>query len=371
MIVTSVKKEDLTQALKACKTLLLFQATDTPLLLEAAGNGLVLSTSGGGASVRSFVHGNVEEEGSTVIDLNHLTSLHLTGATTSFKSVKKQIQIRSGRGVYKIGASNGKVKSIQIPEPSKNTVEIQAALLRAAIRAVWFKHDDSGTGDIRIVFGKGQLRTETADEFRGVMYRQTVSNWKDSPLSKAVLPKKSADAIISAFDPNDTLYLEITASSFRMYSDESFVAIPLVTDSDLPNVAGMLKDQMQNLQKTTVFQIRSGDLSKMTKSATSVLDKKDSEKLAAAQTFLTVKGGKLTLKTEGDIGAFQTQVSYAAFEGAETELVVLSKSMADLVELAKNSGEEIAVEIWGEDMVMLRNVQGEHRSIYAFPQIRV
>lgn len=371
MIVTDLPKEGLTQALKACKTLLLFQATDTPLLLEAAGDGLVMSATGGGALVRTLVPGKVQEEGSAVIDLNHLLSLHLTGKTTSIKSLKKQVQVRSGRGVYTVGASTENVKSIKVPKPSEKTIEVQAAFLRSAIRAVWFKHDDSGTGDIRIIFGKGMLRTETADEFRGVMYRKSVPQWKESPLSKAVLPKKSADAIIGAFDPDDTLYLEVTNTSFRMYSDECYVAIPLVTDSELPNVAGMLKEQMEQLKKTTVFHIGTGDLSRMTKSATSVLDRKDSEKLAAAQTFLTVKGGKFVMKTQGDIGSFQTQVGYDSFKGKETEFVVLSKNLADLVELAKNSGEEIAIEVWGEDLVMLRNVQGDYRSVYAFPQVRV
>jgi len=373
MHATDLKKEGLDQALKACKALLLFQASDTPLLLETADDGLVLSASGGGAIVRTLVPGKVEEEGSAVIDLNHLLSLHLTGKRNSFKSVKKQIQIRSDRAFYKVGAAAEKVKPIKMPKPGNRTVEIHAALLRSAIRAIWFKHDDSGTGDIRIVFGKGQLRTETADEFRGVMYRKVMKPWKDHPLSKAVLPKKSADAIIGAFDPDDTLYLEVTSTSFRMYSDECYVAIPLVTDSDLPNVARMLKDQMENLTKTTVFNVGADDLSKMTKSATSVLDKKDTEKLAAAQTFLTVKGGKFIMKTEGDIGSFSTQVPYSSdsFKGKETEFVVLSKNLADLVELAKNTGEELLVEVWGEDLVMLRNVQGDYRSIYAFPQVRM
>lgn len=370
MIVTEIPKEGLTQALKACKTLLLFQATDTPLLLEAAENGLVLSATGGGAVVRTLIPGKVGEEGSAVIDLNHLMSLHLTGKTTSFKSTKKQVQIKSGRGLYTVSASTEKVKPIKMPTPSERTVEVQAALLRSAIRAIWFKHDDSGTGDIRIVFGKGQLRTETADEFRGVVYRRKVASWQDNAVSKAVLPKKSADAIIGAFDPNDTLYLEVTATSFRMYSDECYVAIPLVTDSELPNVTGMLKEQMTQLKKTTVFHVGAGDLSKMTKSATSVLDKKDSEKLAAAQTFLTVKGGNFVMQTRGDIGSFKTHAPYDSFQGAETEFTVLSKNLADLVELAKNSGEEIAVEVWGEDLVMLRNVTGDYQSIYAFPQVR-
>jgi DNA polymerase III sliding clamp (beta) subunit (PCNA family) len=371
MHATDLKKEGLSQALKACKTLLLFQATDTPLLLEANSDGLVLSATGGGALVRTLVPGKVEEEGSAVIDLNHLMSLHLTGKTTSFKSTKKLINVRSGRGLYKVGSSVETVKPIKMPKPGDRTVEIQAAFLRAAIRAIWFKHDDSGTGDIRIVFGKGQLRTETADEFRGVMYRKPMPGWKDLPLFKAVLPKKSADAIIGAFDPNDTLWLEVTATSFRMYSDDCYVAIPLVTDSDLPNVASMLKEQMGQLKKTTVFHVNADDLSKMTKSATSVLDKKDTEKLAAAQTFLTVKDGKFVMKTDGDIGSFQTQVPYDSFKGKEAEFVVLSKNLADLVELAKNSGEDISVEVWGEDLVMLRNVQGDYRSIYAFPQVRV
>ncbi|NIT79728.1 MAG: hypothetical protein GWN58_33770 [Anaerolineae bacterium] len=373
MHATDLKKESLDQALKACKALLLFQATDTPLLLETTDDGLVLSATGGGAIVRTLVHGKVEAEGSAVIDLNHLLSLHLTGKTTSFKSTKKQVMIRSGRGQYKIGASTEQAKTIKMPKPGERTVEVHAALLRSAIRAIWFKHDDSGTGDIRIVFGKGQLRAETADEFRGVMYRKVMSNWKNHPMSKAVLPKKSADAILGAFDPDDTLYLEVTSTSFRMYSDECYVAIPLVTDSDLPNVAGMLKEQMAQLKKTTVFQVGSGDLSKMTKSATSVLDKKDTEKLAAAQTHLTVKGGKFVMKTEGDIGSFQTQVPYSSesFKGKEAEFVVLSKNLADLVELAKHTGTDLSVEIWGEDLVMLRNVEGDYRSIYAFPQVRV
>lgn len=373
MHATDLKKEGLDQALKACKALLLFQATDTPLLLETADDGLVLSARGGGALVRTFVPGKIEREGSTVIDLNHLLSLHLTGKTASFKATKRQVEIRSGRGQYKVGASTETTKTIKVPKPGDNTVEVHAALLRAAIRAIWFKHDDSGTGDIRIVFGKGVLRTETADEFRGVMYRRQMSNWKNTPLSKAVLPKKSADAILGAFDPDDTLYLEVTATSFRMYSDECYVAIPLVTDSDLPNVAGMLKEQMNQLKKTTVFHVGAADLSKMTKSATSVLDKKDTEKLAAAQTHLKVAGGKFVMKTEGDIGSFQTQVPYSSdsFKGKETDFVVLSKNLADLVELAKHTGEELSVEVWGEDLVMLRNVQGDYRSIYAFPQVRV
>jgi hypothetical protein len=133
----------------------------------------------------------------------------------------------------------------------------------------------------------------------------------------------------------------------------------------------MLKEQMGQLKKTTMFHVGAEDLSKMTKSATSVLDKKDTEKLAAAQTFLTVKGGKFVMKTEGDIGSFQTQVPYDSFKGKEAQFVVLSKNLADLVELAKNTGEDISVEVWGEDLVMLRNVQGDYRSIYAFPQVRV
>lgn len=371
MNTTELKKESLNQALKACKTLLLFQASETPLLLESGDGGMVMSATGGGALVRSFIPGTVEEEGSAVIDMNHLLSLHLTGKTTSFKSIKKQVQIKSGRGIYKIGVSTEETKPIKMPKPGDRTVEVQAAILRAAIKAIWFKHDDSGTGDIRIVFGKGQLRTETADEFRGVVYRRPMSSWTDKPISKAVLPKKSADAILAAFDPDDTLYLEVTTTSFRMYSDECYVAIPLVTDSDLPNVASMLKEQMAQLKKTTVFHVNSGDLSRMTKSATSVLDRKDSEKLAAAQAHLTVKGGNFLMKTEGDIGSFQTHVPYDSFQGKETEIVVLSKNLADLVELAKNTGEDISVEVWGEDLVMLRNVSGDYRSIYAFPQVRM
>lgn len=369
MNVTGINRKDLDQALKACRTLLLFQATDTPLLVEATDSGLMLSATGGGASVRTFIPCEVEQEGPTVIDLNHLLSLHLKGKNTSMKSSKKQIQIRSGRGLFKVAASTGNPKEVSLPTPSKKAVEIQSALLRAAIKAVWFKHDDSGTGDIRIVFGKGGLRTETADELRGVLYKQKMDNWKDAPLSKAILPKKSADAILSAFDPNDTLYLEVTSSTFRMYNDEHYVAIPLVTDSDLPNVAVTLKDQMTELKKVASFTVEADDLSKTTMGATSVLDKKDAEKMASARTVIRVKDSHLTLKTDGDIGSFQTQVPYSDHQGKELEFTVLAKNLADLVAIAKNTGESLLMEVWGSALVMIRNVSGKYKSVYAFPQI--
>lgn len=79
------------------------------------------------------------------------------------------------------------------------------------------------------------------------------------------------------------------------------------------------------------------------------------------------------MKTEGDIGSFQTAMPYSqdTFKGEEIEFTVLAKNLADLVELAKNTGDEIQVEVWGQDLVMLRNVQGGYRSIYAFPQVNL
>jgi len=371
MIVTDLKKEGIAQALKACRTLLLFQSTEIPLRLETDKDGLVLSASGGGSHVRVLVPGNVEGEGSAVIDLNHLLSLHLEGKTTTIKALKKQIEIRSGRGLYKITQSASESKRVSIPKPGDKTVELQAAHLRTAVKAVWFKHDDSGTGDLRLVFGKGVLRAETADEFRGVMYRRPFKEWDKIPLSKAILPKKSADAIISSFDPDDTLYIEVTSSSFRMYSDVAFVAIPLVTDSGLPNVASMLKEQVAQLKKTSQFQVGAGDLSRMTKAATSVIDKKDAEKLAAAHAYLVGQESRFQLRSSGDIGSFQTQVPAESFQGEPFKVCVLAKNLADLVELAKNTGESLSIEIWGTDLVMLRNVGGGYRSIYAFPQVQV
>lgn len=370
MHITEIKTADLKQALKACKTLLLFQAADIPLRVDVTDDGLVLSGSGGGSLVRAFVEGNVKETGHTTLDLGHVLGLHLSGKNSSIKTLKKQVELRSGRGLYKLGILAEEAKPVKTPKPTSKTVQTDVPVLRSAIKAIWFGHDDSGSGDIRLVFGKGKLRAETADEFRGVVYSKPLPTWKTKPLCKAVLPKKSADSILSCFERDAQIWMETTETSLRLYTDETYVSIPLVSDSSLPNVATAIRDQQKSADKTTTFTLVARDLSDITKAATSVLDKSDAEKIAAAHAHLKAKDGRFTLQSSGDIGSFATQVPTGTFSGAESEICVLAKNLADLVDLAKNTGDDLKIEFWGEQFVMLRSVGTDYRSVYVFPQVR-
>ncbi len=369
--VSGMSKEGLSRALDLCKALALFKTKDAVSLgLTSVKGGLIFSAESGGCTIRSLVEGKTEGAGSVTLDLENLIRLNLVGKTASIRLVKGKVEVHSGHATYKLTKIKGETKLPTIPKQTDATTNVQAGVLSAALKSVWFSHDDSGTGDVRVLWGKGKLRVETADEFRGVTFSKPMPIWKDLPLQKVVLPKKTLDAITKCFSSEDIVNLDITSSKMRLYTEDDFISVPLLTTSDLPSVGSTLRAKLDELKKSTVTcSLASGELKELTRAALTVL--RDEKKYVSAHFIFEVKDKHLHLQTEGDIGSFVSKIPVKIEEGSTARACVLCRSVKDMSSLvAATSGDEIVVEIWKKDLVVLRNTDRDFSTTYAIVQVR-
>jgi DNA polymerase III sliding clamp (beta) subunit (PCNA family) len=367
--VTGMEREDLSRTLDLCKLLSLFKSKDTvSLSLNATSDGLIISGESGGCIIRSLLPGKTEAKGSTLIDLETLLNLSLVGKTASIKVAKGKIEIRSGHANYKISKVVGTPTLPSIPKPNKETVNIQAGVFTSALKAIWFSQDDSGTKDLRILWGKGKLRMETSDEFRGVTYLKPMPVWKEFPLKKAVLSKKTLDAMTKCFMSEDIVNLDLSSSKLRFYTSDRYLEVPVITTSDLPQVGSVLQAKLEQLKKSTVSCSLDGkELKVLTKAAMTVL--RDAKKYASAHFLVEVKDEFLKIQTEGDIGSFTSRIPITEKKGEMGTARVLCRSIKDIASLAAASGEEIQAEIWRKDLLVLKSKDRDFQTMYAIVQV--
>ena len=374
MHIKNLDKDDLDRALNMCKALSLFATSEVALTLaaddEAKVEGLLLCAQSGGCTVRSLLPGKIEETGTLLVDLDHLLSLKLFGSKSSFRLRDDKVEIRSGRAAYKVSQQKGKPQIVGIPKPERDTVQITAGLVSSALKTIWFKHDDSGSGDVRLGWGRGRFRMETADEFRGVVFDRAMPVWSDVPVNMTVMPKKILEAILTCFPKEELVYIDVTKSAIRMYSDISYVSVPRVTASGLVKVSKVISEQTKRLKTcTSSMRLESRDFAELTKAAASVIQ--DSEKYAVARVYIVVEDGKLGFRTDGDIGSFQTRIPVEEMKGKNVKACVLCRALKDLANLAANASEDgVRFEVWRKELIILRNTGKNFKTTFCIPQLQ-
>jgi len=370
MQIKELEKKNLDRILRMCKVLEIFQTKEINLTLAAEEDGLLLSASSGGCTVRGKVCGKGIEEGSVLVDMDHLTGLHLLGGRTAMRRNRSNLEIQSGRANYKMGLISGKTRVFGVPAGDRGTVQVEVGVLLSALKTIWFSHDDSGTNDLRLGWGKGRFMMETADEFRGVVYDKKMPMWLDKPISKAVVPKKVLDTVLSCFPKEQLINLDVTESTLRVYDDENYISVPLVTTSALPNVRQVIQSQIKRLKTSTAtMKVEGRDFADLTSAAASVIQ--DNKKYVTAQALLTVDNEHISMRTEGDVGSFATNIPVEEMKGVKAKAVVLCRSLKSLSSLASDaSKDEIQFEVWKRDLIVLRNLGKEYRALFAIPQLQ-
>jgi hypothetical protein len=370
MQVKELEKKNLDRVLKMCKVLMIFQTKEIVLTLAVEEDGLVLSASSGGCIVRGKVYGKGTEIGTALVDMDHLMGLHLLGGRTAMRLNRSKLEIQSGRANYKVSQVKGKSRVYGVPTSDKATVQVEAGVLLSAIKTIWFSHDDSGTNDLRMGWGKGRFRMETADEFRGVVYDKKMPMWDSKPISKAIVPKKVIDGILSCFPKDQLINLDVTESALRVYDDENYISVPLVTTSALPEVRQVITAQTKRLKRSTANMMVEGrDFADLTGAAASVIQ--DNKKYASAQAVLEVSDGHISMRTEGDVGSFATRIPVNDLKGKKAKAVVLCRSLKSLSSLASDaSGDGIQFEVWQRDLIVLKNTGKDYRALFAIPQLQ-
>lgn len=373
MIVKNIQVKDLNRAISIAKALLYLPGADTALTLRAKGSKLYITADTAGTKIRATIECKVEKKGECLVDMNHLSAPHLRGKELTLKKTGTKLDIRCSRSLYSLSLIEGESVPVRVPKPGKNTLQLPVSVLGQAIKNIWFSHGDDGTGDLRFVWSKGKLLAETADAFKGCTWTLPMPLWKNikKPV-RVVLKKQIADVVATSFNKDEQVYVDITDSNLRLYTDDALVSVPHVTTTNLLDVKSTIKSRLSQLQMRCGFHIDSEELSEIAYAAASVVE--ETAKLNSVQTFLTINGSKkeIAISAEGDIGSFSTKAKISEYKSTTKKIIkvaVLSKQLKDLVDIAAKTGKEIKLEVWSKSMVILRNVEGDFQTVCSFQQV--
>lgn len=378
MKVEGISRSDLDKALKIVKSLMYFPGADTSIVLSSVKKtkSLTLSADTANHRVRASVAvEKVLEEGDTMVEVAHLYGLHLTGKSVTMETVGENLIIKSGRGKYKLITVEGEPKVVPMPEADTSVV-VEVGLLQKGLSCIWFGQDDTGSGDVRLSFGRGKLIIETSDKYCGASFSRAIPSLKKIvPPRRVVLSKKTVDTVLSAFDKEESISVKVSESTATFMNDVSFIELPLVTDTKLPDVTGMIKSRTDRSRLGGTITLNAGRLVEVAASAASVVE--EAAKFKSVQTFLTIKKGKkgpvLMVEAEGDIGSYSSSVvaTGASKSDKAIRFSVLSRHLSNLILPASRASDSITLEVWGKKsngMVAIKSTDSNNKVVYLFPQ---
>jgi len=373
MIVSKLAAKDLAKALKVARAMIYFPGADTTLTLTTVGKDkLTLMAETAGARVRSTVPCSVDKAGTVLIEMTHLSGLHLTGKTIKIEGNKHKIKIRSGRGSYQLDAAEGDAKDVAIPKDDSQ-FQVEVGILLQAINISWFGHEDAAkdtSDDVRLILGKGKLILENSDRWRGVTYTKPIKPWAAiKPAVRAVMKKGVLEAILKSFDKEATVNIRVSDDTLTLYTSDSLVEHPLVDGSGLADVTGMFKSRTERSKKVASFHVKSKDMDNVATSASCVVE--ETEKFKSVLTSMTLKDSSLKIQADGDIGSYKTKIPVDNVEGKDITFHVLSKHLSDFITLAARTGEAINLELWGKRVVIVTNVGKDYSCKYMMPLARL
>jgi len=341
-------KEEIAAGITACKSVLLFDE-DALLRIRVKGGKVSLSSSGGGAgSLATYTSTGPSEDGEALVSLATLLRFSIKDA---IKVALKEnaVRITAGRVSYLVPLSTGNPADVEMPEDLHAGFQISTHTLREAVKAVWFGHDASGSGDIRFIYGKKRFLAETADEYRGGYYmRQTPGN--DVPIQQAVVPKKTADALLSSFDKNDDVVLSVIGSALVIWSGDRLVRSPLVTDSRLFPVFKTIKRTLDGAPLASTVQVDAKAVGDALNEAVKL--ETDKARLRALAVEMGVeKGARGTffyVRASGYAGEFQSRVAIDKQRGKSFKIKTDAKALKDLLAVAVKISNSLRISPVGE-----------------------
>ena len=367
-----IKVEDpqkVIEALRLLDTAALYP-TDSPVVKVNCQKGMVrLAAKSSGCQVVCKIKGESDQgaEGTVVVDRLTLSKLHLWGKAISIGVEKDHLLVSSGRSRYDIpGIKGGKVELEKIE--ADGSANIAAGTILETVRAVWFGHDDGGTGDIRLILGSGMIKAETADVFRAALHVRQVPAWKKLAPYTITLSRKVAETVFGAFDKDTPISLQLKNGHALVVSPTATVLVPCVMATTMPQVEKHLASLSKQITSTASCTIVLEDVKNSIKGALAVVTEKKKEKDDIAMVFSITNDG-LTAKVSGDRGKYATKIRASEIQG-EGVFSTSPRYLKAMISLAAREKCDVHLDVLGKKVVTLSLEDKNVFSKYAFVQVR-
>lgn len=335
---------------------------------------LILTADAAGVQIKTAIPADIKNSGTVLINIAHLQALWLKAKKVNISAEGKgKIAIKCGRSKYTINATAGEQHNIKIPTPEKDkTVQIPLASLKKAIQYTWFSHEEDGSGDLRIIIDRKKLVTETSDTIKAAICSVPMKLWKNKNPMQAVLKKQAINAIMNSFNLDTDVWLDVTNSNIRVYTDNSLVSIPLIAATELIDVRGMVSSHFKDAKVEFSFRVASAELNDIAKAAAGIANQAAKLKNMRVSLKIDNSRSKMIIETEGDVGSFKTSMEITNFaEGkwCKNTVAVAPKHLRDLASLASKTGEYLDFDVY-KQLIVLRSTEETYESTYYFPRYK-
>lgn len=337
------------------------EKTGTVSMREMKGVLHIRSATGGcylTAALGSEPDGSLESP--VTVGRSALRALSLHGKEARLVRKENEVLVTSARARYRLPLQEvGRQGKAPVFESSHLTVS--AALVKSVVNSVYFGHDDTGTGDVRLALGRGRISADTSDAFRGAIYVRKMDEWLEVPTTSVVLQHKQLLSTLSAFED---LAVRIQTSDRSASFSDGHVTIYLpVLHSQLRDTAGDLKQARAQLPVTASACVLTDDLKTAVKDALALLERK-----SRAPVEYAFEADRLRMTTHGELGSHEVRLPATEVVGAPSSFLTSPSYVKVMAALASRCGAHCRVEVLG-DRVVCFDVRGDDtHALYLFSQ---